>query len=261
MFFRVVVLAACACILSSSQTPLSTIQESLALFNSGNYQRSFELALSYSVQHPESAAAFKLLGMAQFMLGKPDEALKALQHAIQLAPRDPDAYYYLGRLYFSKDNAVEALAAFQKALELEPTSVRAMNHLGQTYEALARFDDAEKAYLAAIAAEQQQAKKSEWPSYNLGLLYLNKGKGNEAIPYLRLALERNPQFAAAKMKLGTALANQGYSAEALDLLNQTVELEPENAEAHYRLGQLLNRLGKHKEAEQHLALFNRLRKR
>jgi tetratricopeptide (TPR) repeat protein len=260
MFLRVVVLAAYACI-ASSQTPLSTLQQALALFNSGKYQGSFELASSYSVQHPESAGAVKLMGMAQFMLGKSDEALGALQHAVQLAPRDPDAYYYLGRIYFSKDNAVEALAAFQKALELDPMSVRAMNNLGQTYEALARFQDAEKAYLAAIAAEQQETKKSEWPSYNLGLLYLNKGRVDEAIPSFRQALERNPRFASAKMKLAAALAKKGLSPEALDLLNQVVELEPENAEAHYRLGQLLNRLGKPKEAEQHLALFNQLKKR
>ena len=260
MFLRVFVLAAYAGI-ASSQIPLPTLPQALALFNSGKYQNSFEIASAYSAQHPESAEAFKLLGMAQFMLGKTDQALIALRHAVELAPRDPDAYYYLGRLYFSKDNAVEALAAFQKVLQLDPVSVRAMNNLGQAYEALARFQDAEKAYLAAIAAERQQAKKTEWPSYNLGLFYLNKGRVDDAIPYFRQALERNPQFASAKMKLATAIAKKGLSPEALDLLNQAVALEPENAEAHYRLGQLLNRLGKHKEAEQHLALFNQLQKR
>ena len=260
MFPRIFVLAAYACI-ASSQAPLSTLPQAQTQFNSGNYQGSFEISSAYSAQHPESAEALKLLGMAQFMLGKTDQALIALQHAVELAPRDPDAYYYLGRLYFSKDNAVEALAAFQKLLEIDPASVRGLNNLGQSYEALARFPDAEKAYLAAIAAELRQVKRTEWPFYNLGLFYLNKGRVDDAIPYFRQALARNPKFASAKMKLATALAKNGLSQEALDLLNQAVTLEPQNAEAHYRLGQLLNRLGKHNEAEQHLALFNQLQKR
>jgi len=182
-----------------------------------------------------------------------------VKRAVTLAPRDAEAFYYLGRLYFSTDDAPGALAALQKALELDPSSVRTANQIGQTYEALGRREEAEAAYLKAIALEQTQAKKSEWPYYNLGVLYLGSGREAQAAPYLRRALERQPAWAQGKVKLAVALAAEGQSSEALRLLREAFESEPRNAEAHYRLALLLAKAGRRDEAQEHFALFAKYR--
>jgi Flp pilus assembly protein TadD len=201
------------------------------------------------------------MGMSEYMMGRPEDALQEVMRATELAPNDADAFYYLGRLHFSTDKFAAALAAFQRALELDPSSVRTENHLGQTYEALGRWPEAEAAYLKAIEIEQSQAKKSEWPYYNLGVLYLSTGREQEGVAYLREALLRNSSWAEAKIKLAAALAAGGKVPQALALLEEALLSEPRNAEAHYRIAVLLMKSGRAEEAKQHFDAFEQLRKR
>lgn len=243
------------------ESPADSLQKALVLFNQGKYQECFHVISPFVRQNPGSGAGHKLLGMDEYMLGKPREALLQLRRATELSPRDPDAFYYLGRLYFSTDNPVDALAAFQRSLELDPSSVRAHNQLGQSYEALGRLEDAERAYLKAIETEQNQGRKSEWPYYNLGLLYFNNGRVNDAVPYFRKALARNPAFPEAKIKLAAILLKQNSTREARELLEEAVASDPTNGEAHYRLALLLSQSGKPEEAQQQFALFEKYRKR
>jgi len=242
----------------SAESPL---KRALTLFNAGKYRECLDVISPYVQQNPASGAGHKLLGMDEYMLGRPQEALVELQRATELTPNDADAFYYLGRLYFSADNAVAALAAFQRAIELDASSVRAHNHLGQTYEALGRQLEAERAYLRAIEIEQNSSNKSEWPYYNLGLFYLNEGQVDNALLFLRKALARNASFPEAKIKLAVILSKQNLTGDALRLLHEALESDPANAEGHYRLGLLLLKSGKREEAQQQLALFERYRKR
>ena len=237
-----------------------SLRTALELFNLGKYQQCFEVASRYLQQNPGSAAAHKLVGMDEYMLGNPRDALTDLTRATELAPNDPDAFYYLGRLHFSMDNATAALAAFRRAIALDPASVRDYNRLGQTYEALGQWADAEQAYRKAIDLDKVQSKKSEWPYYNLGLLYLNNGRPEDAISNFRQALARNPAFPEAKVKLAVALSGPDPSNEALNLLEEAIQADPSNAEAHYRLAVLLTKLGKTQAAQEHFALFQKYRK-
>jgi tetratricopeptide (TPR) repeat protein len=237
-----------------------SLRQALTLFNSGKYQESFDLVSQYLQQAPSSPTAYKLLGMDQFMLGHPREALASVTHATELAPGDADALYYLGRLYFSADNIPAALATFQKTIALDPTSVRAYNHLGQTYEALGQRTDAEKSYLKAIELGNSQAKKSAWPDYNLAVLYLNDGRTADSIAAFRRALQVNPLFPEAQIKLAGALSKEQPVPESFELLRQVLGADPHNAEGHYRLALLLAKSGKSEEAQKHFELFQKYQK-
>ncbi len=214
-----------------AQDSADSLRAALTLFNAGKYQESFENVSKYLRQNPNSPAAHKLLGMDEYMLGSPREALVEVMHATELAPKDPDAFYYLGRLYFSTDNAVAALAAFQKVIELDAASVRAYDQLGQTYEALGRQSDAAQAYQKA-----------------------------NSIAYFRQALVCDTAFPEAKVKLAVALSDQERPDEALKLLEEVIQADPRNAEAHYRLALLLTKSGRREGAQQHFALFQKYRK-
>lgn len=239
------------------QSPVPDLQSGLQLFNSGKYDECFKIVSSYLHENPNSGPAHKLLGMDEFMLGKRPEALQQLQRATELMPGDSDAFYYLGRLYFEADNAPAALVAFQRAVELDPSNIRAQNHMGQSYEAMGRLGDAERSYLKAIEVEKGQTKKSGWPSYNLGVLYSNNGRSEQAISCFRQTLTLNPEFPEAKIKLAALLSNQK---EARGLLEEALRSDPQNAEAHYRLALLLSKSGMRDEAQRHFALFEKCRK-
>ncbi len=239
---------------------VESLQQALALFNSGKYQQSYDLVSQYLREAPTSPTAYKLLGMDEYMLGHPREALASVLHATELAPSDADALYYLGRLYFSTDKIPAALETFQKTIALDPLNIRARNYLGQSLEALGRRDEAEKAYLQAIEVQKDQPKKSAWPDYNLGVLYLDDGRTAESIAAFRRALQVNPSLPEAEIKLAVALSKQQPVPEAFELLRQALRTDPANAEAHYRLAVLLTKSGRREEAQEQFALFAKYRK-
>lgn len=244
-----------------SQIADTRLDQALTLFNAGKYQDCYGIVSSYLKQNPSSGPAHKVLGMSEFMLGQPELARADLQKATDLSPRDSDAFYYLGRLYFTADNALAAHTAFQKAVELNPSSVRAENHLGQSLEALGRFEEAEAAYRKAIDLQRDSAKKSEWPYYNLGLLYVHNGRPAESIDYFRRALECNSNFQEAKIKLAVALSDLKQVVEAETLLRDAIRTDETNAEAHYRLAIVLKKSGKNEDSQREFALFEKFRKR
>lgn len=236
------------------------LKSALALFNAGKYQQCFVVVTSFINAHPESGAAYKVLGMDEFMLGNAEQARTHLERATQLSPTDADAFYYLGRLHFTANNAVAARAAYQKAIELNPSSVRNYNNLGQPLEALGLWKEAEGAYRKAIALDEVQPKHSEWPYYNLGLLCLRNGRADDSVAYFEKALTINPAFVDAKVKKAMALSGQDRASEAQRLLEDALRTDPTNAEAHYHLALLLLKSGRPDEAKQHFALFSKYRK-
>lgn len=59
-----------------------------------------------------------------------------------------------------------------------------------------------------------------------GANHLTKGNTEKGIATLRLALQRDPNDAAALFNLGMSLGDAGHSAEALELLQRLVTIEP-----------------------------------
>ena len=239
---------------------IDSLQQALALFNSGKYQQSYDLVSQYLREAPNSPTAYKLLGMNEYMLGHPHEAVASVLHATELAPNDADALYYLGRLYFSTDKIPAALETFQKTVALDHSNVRALNYLGQSLEAVGRRGEAEKAYLKAIEVQKDQPRKSAWPDYNLGVLYLDDGRTADAVAAFRRALQMNPSFPEAEIKLAAALSKEQPVPEAFELFQQALHTDPANAEGHYRLAVLLTKSGKREEAQEQFALFEKYRK-
>ena len=258
---RAVCLLAIFSVVLVSGADAQDLRQALSLFNSGRYQDCYQALSSYLKQNPESGPAYKVLGMTEFMLGEPAKAREHLTTATNLSPKDAEAFYYLGRLYFTADNPLAAAAEFEKALELDPSSVRAENQLGQSFEALGRLHEAEATYLKAIELEQNQTNKSEWPFYNLGLLYFRNGKSRESTVYFRHALECNPSFVNAKIKLAVALTAEQQNDEAEKLLRDAIRIEETNAEAHYRLAILLKKARKQDDSNQQFALFEKYKSR
>src|SRR3954452_17883268 len=125
MSFRTASIAAFCCLQLSAESPsLNPLQRALDLFNSRRYQECLEVIEPWLRLNPQSAAGHKLLGMSEYMLGRPADALTEVRRATELTPSDADAFYYLGRLYFTADNAVGALSALERAVQLNPSSAR-----------------------------------------------------------------------------------------------------------------------------------------
>jgi Flp pilus assembly protein TadD len=244
----------------SPDNPQALYWKSYVLFQTGNYKQSSVFALRFLEGNPASGEARKVLGLDYFMQGQSALAEAELRRASDLSPLDADVRYYLGRIQFERQNLPAALQSLQSAVSLDPGSIRAFNHLGQTYEGLARFEDARAAYRKAIELDQPQAKHSEWPYFNLGVLSLKEGQSGEATRWLRKALVYKPSWPDATVQLAAALGASNEYQEAKRLLEELLAADPKNAQAHYQLARLLVRMHLPDEARRHFLLFADLRR-
>lgn len=127
--------------------------------------------------------------------------------------------------------------------------------------------DAEKEYLSAINSISKgdrdagiaRLKKAiqVFPTYflalqQLGLLYVENEKDQQAIDPLMKALRVNPKSAQSHLGLGMAHVNLDHLEEAVSQLSMALELDPRLFRAHLYLGMALITMGKLDEAEKSL---------
>lgn len=86
------------------------------------------------------------LGIKYTQEQKYDRAMDAFLEAIELQPRNSEAYYGLGGIYNFKQRHEEAREAFLKAIRYDPTHFNAHYSLGYTYELLGDKEKAETEY-------------------------------------------------------------------------------------------------------------------
>jgi len=189
----------------------------LALGENAQAKRSAELALGGSVPGAE-----RVLGLALSRLGRPDEAIEALERALarQASPELAGELATLHRQRAEQSAALgeleSAQAAYRRVLELEPqrldvriAAASALARLGRTEQALAILEPCQEPIL-----ENQSVFALR------GKLELALGRPSAAEAAFRTALQLSPSDTEVRAQLGIALSRLGRSSEALEFLDR-----------------------------------------
>jgi tetratricopeptide (TPR) repeat protein len=121
-----------------------------------NYDRAVEELAKAERRLPNNARIFQFLGLINRRQGLWDEAIRNLEHAVDLDPRNADVIRDLGDTYFNLRKYGEAIAVSGRALALEPRSA-----FFRTYPAWVGVNaDADMAPLRAVV----NAIEAEGPS-------------------------------------------------------------------------------------------------
>ena len=90
---------------------------------------------------------------------------------------------------------------------------------------------------------------ARWAHYHLALLLAHQGRSEEALPFARTAIQKDPNFADAHNVLGAILKRLGHFNEAEAVLRRAIALKHNDKTlAHYNLGVVLLKQGREKEA-------------
>ena len=100
-----------------------------------------ELSLKAIMYDSTLAEAYAALGLAYYFKGSFDEALTAVQKALDQDANNFFAYWILGRIYYTTDKEKEAIEPFKKVIQLNPDFYTAYSDLRMVYE---RLGDEEK---------------------------------------------------------------------------------------------------------------------
>jgi tetratricopeptide (TPR) repeat protein len=89
-------------------------------------------------------------GINSIELGHNQMAVKELSKAIDLNPKEADAYYLRGTAYESIGDVKRAIRDYTEAIVLNPRHYMAYTERGNAYESLNNYDDAIQDYNTAI---------------------------------------------------------------------------------------------------------------
>jgi Flp pilus assembly protein TadD len=190
-----------------------------------------------------SASDLKIVALDYVLLGDYPDADKWLTRMLESTPNDSEGWYYLGRTKYNENRFEEAVRAFQQALKLAPQNVKAEDNLGLAYAGLNRVSDAVAAYHSAIEWQKDAPTKNPGPFIDLADLLLDQNRSEEAIPYLREAIQIAPQDSKAHELLGKAHARLNEFPQAQAELEKAAELAPQNANLPCMLGPMYRKAG------------------
>jgi tetratricopeptide (TPR) repeat protein len=188
---------------------------------------------------------------------KYDEAIKALDKAIELCPKIrtqentsiPDSicafpWVLKGKTLYSMGKYDESIEVFDEAIRLDPNSTLAWIFEGDIFGILGKYDEAIKAFDEAIRLDSSLAVA--WGGKGTALS--GQGKHYEAMKCYDEAIKLDPNYATTWNDKGVALGSLGKYDESIKAFDEAIRLNPNFAEAWSNKGIALKALGRTTEA-------------
>ncbi|MBF0358176.1 MAG: tetratricopeptide repeat protein [Magnetococcales bacterium] len=216
------------------------------------------------------AVLYYNLATSLYPLGRREEAIEALQTALEKSPGDIQITEYLKAISntsltetsvdyssMSADDLLkkgvalhqsgmvdEALKLYRRSLEIQPLQASAHSNIGVILQSQGKLDDAVFNFKKAIKIQPDYTQAYN----NLGAVLQEQNRFDEAVFNLEKAIAVSPKYAEAYNNLGNVKKAQGKFEEAMVSYQQATDLMPEFVQAHYNLGTVLQKQGRVVEA-------------
>jgi tetratricopeptide (TPR) repeat protein len=153
-----------------------------------------------------------------------------------------------------------AIDHYRKALEIDPR-LPVHFELGEAILQSAPGDsgaqaEAKKEFEAAVSGEGETARTE----CEFGSIALSQSQLDQAFAHYQHAYQLNPNEVQAQMGIAKLLMMQQKNQEAVKYLRMAVQSDPLNGSAHYQLGQAYHRLQMTDMARKEMQLFEEIKK-
>jgi predicted Zn-dependent protease len=208
--------------------------------------------LTADSQSPELLYKFASVAL---QVGMFDAAKTALENALKLRPNEPVYTLALGIAWLRKGDLFEAEKIFRHLLQLQPASEQAQIHLGYVLLNQKKYDE------ARLWLEKSARSASPMPEvfYYLGLVAQEQNDDAKAIELFEKAVQKLPDYAYARIALGSSYIKLRNYPRAKEELETAVKLDPEEPTAHYNLALLYARLKDPARAQEEMKIVEKLK--
>lgn len=226
----------------------------------GDATRAVALLKKAVARRPRNVPARLTLALALEQSKALREAERVLRDGLAEQPGQASLWGALGRILRHRGKYDQAVKALDRARKLDPKDPEPALQLGEIYERYRKWEIARSHYRAVLTSADRPAHRV-LAHRRLARLARRENKLTVAIAELRQALQIAPGRASLLGELGEALVLAGRPAEALPSLRRRVKLEPDSGPAQLGLGLALRELGSHDKAVRALRLAAQLRPR
>lgn len=179
--------------------------------------------------NPGNADALGALALAEFGLGKQDQALEHLQASVEKAPQNIRPAISLAIIEIRKGNWTGAEAILKRSVDSSPRSVETAVSVGRFYFAFGKNNEAEAQFRRALTIDSQSGPAL----LALGETKLAQGNQQEAERvFAQLSALKERKY---KPVHATFLAQQGRFDEAIDELARLYKDDPDDRATRGRL--------------------------
>lgn len=159
-----------------------------------------------SFETPEQEERFQnllLKGTRLLRQGKAMKAMPYLEEAYELAPQDFDVALNLGGALVMGARFSKAIPILERLRAKEPNNAMVWTNLGAAYlgNPILASDEAQEMAIEAFKKALVLDARAPSVAYNLGLIYRDRKELDEAILWLRKAVDTNPSDRHARMLL------------------------------------------------------------
>jgi len=160
-----------------------------------------------------------------------DQAESFTRKALGIWPDMNAALRMLGVIYTQRGQFDQAVMALEAALQSDPFNAETFNNLATAYMHRGNFDKAEDLLLSSIQIDP--AYKAGY--LNLGLMYLASGSYGAAADYLEQSTRDFPNDMNIHNNLAVSLLRLGKYDDARRHLQYIVDHQPETASAYFNM--------------------------
>jgi arylsulfatase A-like enzyme/Flp pilus assembly protein TadD len=234
--------------------PKRLIEIDAMLHRAGDlYQRGHleEAALAFQqviARRPDTADAYRYLAFVYWQGGRPADAIRTLETALQNRVTHRDVRVKLGVYLSETGNAGRAIHLLEG---LAGDDIEALNALGIAYGQARRSADAIRTFQNVLRVDPTNGLG--WQ--NIGTVQLRDGDRVAAEASLRRALAIDDTLPGACTTLGVVLSQTGRAPEAIEMWKRAVTLGATEYDALYNLTVTLFDLGRGDEARGYGARF------
>lgn len=160
---------------------------------------------------------FEALGNQNF-----PQAITLLKRALELEPKNKQAWSYLGSAYAGNREYDAAIGAFNKLLEVSPYDEHAWNSIAHVRGLQGKYEEAE----AAFRKQLDTNPLDRYAHRGLARVLIETKRYSDAVPQLTKAISLTSDDSALYVDLGTAHLHQSNDTEALASFSKAIELSP-----------------------------------
>jgi tetratricopeptide (TPR) repeat protein len=167
------------------------------------------------------------LALALADLGRPDEAIAALQRAVALQPKAAESHHNLGIMLARRGRLEEAVQEFRAGLAHAQGSGAIAADLALALAQLGRQDEA----IAVLTSALARVPGDEKLSLVLGRVLMASGRPADAVEVFQAALARHSRSVELNLQLGLVYGLLGQPARAAPHLRRVLQLQPDHPQA------------------------------
>lgn len=182
---------------------------------------------------------FNNLGNSYSDIGNTEQALVALERAVQINPSLAESRANLGNIYLNNEQVDDAIYEYRAALRINPNDAKTYNNLGNAYAKKEWLNDAIAEYLYSLQLD---------PNFidvytNLAAAYSKKQMFGKAVALLKKAIVLKPENSGFYNQLGNVYSRMSNYEEAVFQYKKALKIKRSLADAHYGLAICYNKLG------------------